>query len=275
MEIDEKILESFLNVLPYMKYFFEDDISVAVTDREKFLGAYEDGKLRVNTVPGEAIPEGGAAEVVLKSGEPAIRDVPAHVYGVPFRSYAVPVMGENGDIVGAVLLAKSIELSNQVKNLTSGTMNKTKDLEENAQNILGQMEELLSLNTTILEKAKEIKEKSDNTKQILVTMQTVVRQSNLLGLNASIEAARVGEAGKGFAVVAKRMEELSQSTSDSIEMVKNVISDSLMPVEDINELIQTYNEIFEIQTKELEDMQQAVMDIAEEVQDLVKILSHF
>jgi len=173
------------------------------------------------------------------------------------------------------LLAKSIELSNQVKNLTSGTMNKTKDLEENAQNILGQMEELLSLNTTILEKAKEIKEKSDNTKQILVTMQTVVRQSNLLGLNASIEAARVGEAGKGFAVVAKRMEELSQSTSDSIEMVKNVISDSLMPVEDINELIQTYNEIFEIQTKELEDMQQAVMDIAEEVQDLVKILSHF
>lgn len=268
-------LECFLKLLPYMKYFFDDDISIAVTDTEKFLDAFEDGSLRVNAVPGSAIPEGGAATAVLATGMPQVKDVPSHVYGIPFRSYAVPIKDEQDNVIGTVLLARSQEVSSQVKVLTTNTVNSVEKLSDSTQHVMDRMQELLKLNALILEKAEEIQSKSEDTKQILVTMQSVVRQSNMLGLNASIEAARAGEIGKGFAVVAKRMGEMSKSTGESIEQVRKVINASLEPVEDIGEHVENSNKVFEAQEKALEEMNELITSITEEIQALAKAMHKF
>lgn len=262
-------LDCFLKILPYMKYFFDDDISIAVTDTEKFLSSFEDGTLRINVKPGTAIPDGGASMLVLKTGKPSVKDVPAHVYGVPFRSYAIPLKNENNKIIGTVLLARSIELSNLVKELTVNTKNNTAALLEHTYQVMERMQKLFDLNTSITNKAGEIKEKSNNTRQILITMQDIVKQSNLLGLNASIEAARSGAAGRGFAVVAKRMEELSTSTGVSINKVKKIIDDSIVPVDDISVEVTNSNHVFEEQTLALKRMNEIINDIQNEIQKLV------
>lgn len=262
-------IDCFIKILPYMKYFFDDDISIAVTDTEKFLCSFEDGNLRINVKPGTVIPDGGASILVLKTGKPSVKDVPAHVYGVPFRSYAIPVKDYNHKIIGTVLLARSLELSNLVKELTVNTNNNATALLEHTDQVMERMQQLFDLNTNITTKAGQIKEKSSNTKQILVTMQDIVKQSNLLGLNASIEAARCGASGRGFAVVAKRMEELSKSTGVSINTVKKIIDDSMIPVDDISVEVANSNHVFEEQTVALNQMNEIIHNIQNEIQKLV------
>ncbi len=88
---------------------------------------------------------------------------------------------------------------------------------------------------------------ADEIGSIVEMIQTIAQRTNLLALNASIEAARGGEAGRGFAVVASEVKELATQTSNATNSVTEKISamqsSTQSSVADLNSMVQQIDEL--------------------------------
>ncbi|WP_368164275.1 methyl-accepting chemotaxis protein [Aeromonas sp. R6-2] len=85
------------------------------------------------------------------------------------------------------------------------------------------MDELMQVIEAARPMAERLSDESDNIGNILEVIQAIAEQTNLLALNAAIEAARAGEQGRGFAVVADEVRSLAGRTQDSVVQIRELI----------------------------------------------------
>lgn len=117
------------------------------------------------------------------------------------------------------------ELSNLTNNIVGTGVEKVAVLNTNVTNINSNINNVMKLMDILLEKDKQIS-------NILVTLNDITEQTNMLSLNASIEAARAGDAGKGFAVVAEEVRKLADSSKDFTVQIDGLL-------EEFSQIIQT------------------------------------
>ncbi|PCG20702.1 methyl-accepting chemotaxis protein [Brachyspira sp. G79] len=88
----------------------------------------------------------------------------------------------------------------------------------------------------VIEAVRGIEESSDQIKEIVNVIQGIAEQTNLLAMNAAIEAAHAGEQGRGFSVVADEIRSLAEHTADNTKSITNIIKAITKRIEETVEL---------------------------------------
>ncbi len=225
-------------------------------------------KVRHGDVVGKQIQKGDGLWEAVNYKQTYTSIIPKEAVGFAFKSISTPLINEKGEVVGAVGLGHSVEMQERLQDAAQ-------TIASSSQEVIAFSEELLANAEKLHEKLDSLREAGDVTiasldksDRVLSIITGIASSTNLLGLNASIEASKAGELGKGFAVVADEIRKLSLNSSSSAKEIKEALLSIRSDFEEIDKMITEVDEVSLQQsnaTQEITKSIEALTVMAEEI----------
>jgi len=220
---DADILSCARKVMPFIKGLLGEEVNVGLTDLNSYL-YYVDGRAKFNLRTGDRVKEGSIAHQTMRNAGRTVARVEREIYGVPYIATGYPLRNPADDrIIGAIMMGVSVELQENLRGMAARMREQVASIASAVADLSAAAQELAATAETLNGNVRGIAERLKKSDDILSLIRGVAEQTHMLGLNAAIEAARVGDAGRGFNVVAGEIRRLSGDTRRSVEEIMHML----------------------------------------------------
>ncbi len=172
-------------------------------------------------------------------------------------------MGENISAIDS----ETTELNHNSAKMNEASRNAT----ESMKLVLESSETTFDIIAEIIDRAREMNQEISSINEAVELISGITTQTNLLSLNASIEAARAGQAGRGFAVVASEIKQLAEQSSQGTDTIKEIADNILKRSKEYVELTEKVKKLVEQEQLDIGNAKSGFDVLSETIEENVAI----
>lgn len=239
-EVKNNVVSSLQKVMAVLPELFPDGIFVYMTDKQKIIDIQKTENFDIPSLNvGSSIKENSIAFNTINSERfTSYKKSKDSILDVPHLFMGFPIFDDHKkfkEIIGTfcAVVPKKTEYDLHKMSI---------ELQNNLHDVLTSIEQLTSSTSKIHEDQKELNNSIDKIKSLSEKINDtssfisdIANQTKMLGLNASIEAARAGDEGRDFSVVAKEIRKLSEQSSNTVPKIKDLTQDIDVKVKNSSE----------------------------------------
>lgn len=257
--MEEKI-KSLINNMQIIMNLIDGDFAISITDKNECVFALDGKNIKAPLTVGP-VPEGPPREGLnqtLKEKKVIDKLLSKEIHGIDMRVIQIPITNDEGEVIGSLGMTRSTAKSVEIKNNSEELMNSLEETNKVVADIANNAQSLSEKLSIIIEKTKQAESFVRESDEAVNLIQSISKQSNLLGLNASIESARAGEHGKGFSIVASEMRKLALLSGESSKKISSSLFHMSDAIKTILTSIQELGDIAANQAASVEEVSATV-----------------
>jgi len=218
-------VKEVVNNLQIIQSIYSEGALISVIDEDNIMQGYllPPGMTPLMNVGDTFVDPSGGMEKVLKTGQKIHNVLPKEVMGSAFEGDLIPIK-DGSHVVGAITVTYPVDEEKTVGSVKAKFSKAINDINATLKPLFDAMEKTADRMSVLSNDVDKVKADTNSALDIVSKISSNSSRSNILALNASIEAARSGEAGRGFAVVATEMGKLANDSSASAKAISEFLN---------------------------------------------------
>lgn len=246
------------------------DTAVAATDTAKYIYYLPGKQLNHKVSAGDPLKPGSLVDQAIKMRSKKIAIADASLFGIPYIGTALPLYDdETHAVVGAIFIGESTERQEMLRKMASELSEHISGIHEFTKNIALKTDDMSTFSAQLSGLTGAFNHKLMAIDQVTGAIQNLSKKSNMLGINAAIESARIGEMGKGFAVVAEEISKLAKQSGEAVVSISNMTQS----IKEDSAHVKSETETMEALAKETNDILSKLTQNIEAIYSMVEELT--